>query len=182
MSTIRINFDWPDSIDGIEMSATPGPSTVMGSKSPIGGIVEEIEEAREMILATPGTSILVGSKRSIEDVDEETEEAKEIDIKRNFMMTVLAMNSSLEILKTATITELKLRKNEKRKEEIHHEFLLMDVIADPDARELLLYLLRNENFAEICNVNGIKMNGRSRGDSTRVVMNISVFYRFELCI
>jgi hypothetical protein len=30
-----------------------------------------------------------------------------------------------------------------------------------------------------CNANGIKMNGRSCGDETRVVMDISIFYRFK---
>jgi hypothetical protein len=57
--------------------------------------------------------------------------------------------------------------------------VLIDVVSDLDTRERFLYLMRNESFAEICNANGIKMNNRSRGDDTRVVMDISIFYRFK---
>jgi hypothetical protein len=132
----------------IEMSATPKPSSVLGSKRPI-------------------NEVLV------------SDEMREQDVFRKDMMTVLTLNRDLEKFKAATFTELKLKKNKERSSQTKHEFVLIDVLSDPDARELLLYLMRNEIFAEICDANGIKMNSRSRGDETRVVMDISKFYRFK---
>jgi hypothetical protein len=120
----------------------------------------------------------LGSKRPIDEVSV-FDEMRERDVFRKYMMTVLAMNRNLEKFKSSTVTELKLKKNKERSSQTRHEFVLIDVVSDSDARELLLYLMRNESFEEICNANGIKMNGRSRGDETRVVMDISIFYRFK---
>jgi hypothetical protein len=148
MFNISINFEWTELIDRIQMSATPKPSSVLGSRRPI----NEVSVSDEM---------------------------REQDIFRKDMMTVLTMNRDLEKFKAATFTELKLKKNKERSSQTRHEFVLIDVVSDSDARELLLYLIRNESFAEICNANGIKMNSKSRGDETRVVMDISIFYRFK---
>jgi hypothetical protein len=94
-------------------------------------------------------------------------------------MTVLVLNCDLQKFKAAAFTELRLKKNKESSSQKKYEFVLFDVVSDPDARELLLYIMRNESFAEICNANGIKMNSRSYGDETRVVMDISIYDRFK---
>jgi hypothetical protein len=138
MSIIRINFDW---LNSIQMSATPGPSAVLGSK------------------------------RTIEEVltDEETN-------RRKNMMAILALNSSLEKLKFSITTQLKLKINEERNTQTKHEFVLLDVLSDPDARYMLLYLMSNECFVELCKKHGINMASRNRGDSTRAVIDFCMCY------
>jgi hypothetical protein len=148
MFITRIDFDWPYSMDGIQMFDSPEPSTVLGSKRPL----EAHKEGKKPDAKT---------------------------IARREMMTLLAMNSALEHYKFSIITELKLKKNDDRSTVIKHEFVLMDVLLDPDARDLLLFMVRNESFGELCNANGISMNGRSRGASTRIVMDITKFLRFK---
>jgi hypothetical protein len=118
MYIIRINFDRTHRMDRIQMSATPEPSSVLGSKRPI----DEVSVFDEM---------------------------RERDVFRKYMMTVLAMNRDLEKFKSSTVTELKLKKNKERSSQTRHEFVLIDVVSDSDARELLLYLMRNESFEEM---------------------------------
>jgi hypothetical protein len=107
--------------------------------------------------ATPGPSSALGSKRPINEVLV-PDEVRERDNYRQFLMTVLSMNADLEKFKAATSTELKLKKNKERSAVTKHEFVLIDVVSDPNARYLLLFLMRNENYVELCKANGIHMS------------------------
>ena len=126
------------------------------------------------MIATPEASSFAGKKRYRNEVADYNGEL----LRRN-AMTMINLNRDLLNYRAATTKELKLRENIERSRQTVHEFILIDVVTEPDGRNFLLYILRHETFSEICSVKGLRMNSRSRGDVTRVVMDISLFARFR---
>ena len=84
------------------------------------------------------------------------------------LIFLLRMNRSLEDLMYAIESDVNFDIPEEMRTQKLHEYPLMVMIQDADARALLLSMLRHENFGELCNSHGIKRNGQSRGDSTRL--------------
>ena len=111
--------------------------------------------------ATPEPSSVSGRKRPIDEVSA-SDQIRERDVLRKNIMTVLSFNRDLFKFKAATITELKLKKNVERSLQTSHEFVLIDIVSDPDGREFLLYLLRHESFSVLTALGC----SRSRGDVT----------------
>jgi hypothetical protein len=67
--------------------------------------------------------------------------------------------------------------NEKRIEK-SHEYMLMELLTDADAKALLLYMLTNASGENLCREHGIQLNGQIRGASTMIVIDLTIWKRF----
>jgi hypothetical protein len=58
MSNISVNFEWTELIDRIQMSATPKPSSVLGSKRPINEVLVSDEMIEQDVFRTDMMTVL----------------------------------------------------------------------------------------------------------------------------
>jgi hypothetical protein len=96
----------------------------------------------------------------------------------NFNMGLANLNRSLDSFKRTIESDLNQEIVEDILIQINHEYPLMSMVQDRDAKDMLLVILKDESCQDLCFDHGIATNGRSRGDSTRVVMNITKWRRF----
>ena len=99
-------------------------------------------------------------------------EDDEDQIKRRNNVILLKMNRDIEDCKCKfKIDEIEGQKS--------HEVPLLVILSDPDAKGLLLFMLRNESFIPLCSVHGMQISGQNRGDSMRVIINTKEWKRFS---
>ena len=125
------------------------------------------------MLANPEASSFSGKKRQRNEVTA-SNRIRDGELVRRNIMTVINLNRDLFNIRAATNKELKLKENIERSCQTVHEFILMDLVSEPDGLDFVLCILRHETFSEICSVKGLRMNSRSRGDVTRVVSSLMV--------
>lgn len=62
-----------------------------------------------------------------------------------------------------------------------HEYPLVSIFhSDSDTRNFVLHMIRHESLCHIGRSHGLSMNGRSRGDSTRLVIDSEKWEKFTV--
>jgi hypothetical protein len=91
---------------------------------------------------------------------------------------LLLMNKGFTDLKYNIQLNRSFEIPDEKRTQRRHEYPLIEVITDTDARALVLNMLTHENGENLCRLHGIELNGRTRGVSTRIVIDVTVWRRF----
>jgi|Transcript_7405 hypothetical protein len=116
----------------------------------------------------------VGSKRNIPAPNIEVNGIRTSEERT----ALLLMNKGFTDLKYNIQLNRSFDIRDEKRTERRHEYPLIEVITDIDARALIMYMLTHENGENICKLHGIELNGKSRGALTRIVIDVTIWRRF----
>jgi hypothetical protein len=94
-------------------------------------------------------------------------------------ITLLELNKAFTDLKYNIQSNPKFEIPDEKRIEKRHEYTLIEVMTNIDARALLLYMLTHECGENLCRIHGIESSGQIRLASTKIVIDVILWKRFH---